>query len=70
VTTVAIVDYGAGNLGNARRAVAALAMPVVMVSDADALPRRQWSSRVSGPMVPPWSGWRRAALPTRCGGGR
>jgi imidazole glycerol phosphate synthase glutamine amidotransferase subunit len=38
MTTVAIVDYGAGNLGNARRAVAALGLPAVMVGEPADLP--------------------------------
>jgi imidazole glycerol phosphate synthase glutamine amidotransferase subunit len=55
VTTVAIVDYGAGNLGNARRAVAALGLPVVMAGAPDDLPS-------DGPVLLPGVGAYGAAM--------
>jgi imidazole glycerol phosphate synthase glutamine amidotransferase subunit len=55
VTTVAIVDYGAGNLGNARRAVAALAMRAVTVGEAGDLPP-------DGPVLLPGVGAHGAAM--------
>lgn len=62
MTTVAVVDYGAGNLGNARRAVAALAMPVVTVADADGLPP-------DGPVLLPGVGAHGAAMERLARGG-
>jgi imidazole glycerol phosphate synthase glutamine amidotransferase subunit len=55
VTSVAIVDYGAGNLGNARRAVAALGLPAVMVTAPEDLPP-------TGPILLPGVGAYGAAM--------
>lgn len=60
--TVAVVDYGAGNLGNARRALATLGFRDVLVRTPAELPPE-------GPIVLPGVGAHGAAMETLAGGG-
>jgi imidazole glycerol phosphate synthase glutamine amidotransferase subunit len=61
-TTVAVIDYGAGNLGNARRAIEELGFPLRLVSRPADLPAQ-------GPILLPGVGNYGAAMKTIDGSG-